>query len=103
MALSPLAVRQATAADAAELARLRHLMVQSMGLSTDADTGWIPAATAYLRETLAGGSLVGVVVEQDDGSLVSCGVIEFKQRVPSPWNPSGTYAYISSMSTDPLW
>ena len=102
MALSPLVLRQATPADAAQLARLRHLMVQSMGLATDADTGWIPAATAYFRQTLAGGSLVGVVVEHD-GSLVSCGVIEFKQRVPSPWNPSGTYAYISSMSTDPLW
>jgi Acetyltransferase (GNAT) family len=30
-------------------------------------------------------------------------VIEFEQRIPSPWNPSGAYAYISSMSTEPAW
>jgi GNAT superfamily N-acetyltransferase len=78
-------------------------MVQSMGLATDADVGWITSATAYLRDGLSQGSLVGAVVEDEHGRLVSCGVIEFKQRVPSPWNPSGTYAYISSMSTEPTW
>ena len=78
-------------------------MIQSMGLATDAETGWITAATAYLRGALAEGSLVGAVVDGDHGSLVSCGVIEFKQRIPSSWNPSGTYAYISTMATEPLW
>ncbi len=78
-------------------------MVRSMGFATDADAGWISAATAYISEGLAGGSLFGTVVEDDDGRLVSCGLIEFKRRVPSPWNPSGTYGYVSSMSTDPDW
>jgi GNAT superfamily N-acetyltransferase len=30
-------------------------------------------------------------------------VIEFQQRIPSPWNPTGTSAYISTMSTDVPW
>ena len=28
---------------------------------------------------------------------------EIQQRIPSPVNPAGLRAYVSSMSTDPLW
>jgi hypothetical protein len=30
-------------------------------------------------------------------------VIELRQRIHSPFNVPGTYAYISSMSTDDAW
>jgi GNAT superfamily N-acetyltransferase len=77
-------------------------MFQSMGV-LDGDEGWLHAAEDHVRRELAGADLVGVVVSATPEVLASCGVIELQQRIPSPWNPSGRCAYISSMSTDPRW
>ena len=76
-------------------------MFASMGFA-GGDERWMEAAERHFDETLAGTDVVGVVV--DCGSrLASCGVIEFQQRIPSPFNVMGTHAYISTMSTDVAW
>jgi ribosomal protein S18 acetylase RimI-like enzyme len=77
-------------------------MFHSMGV-TDADGRWIDAAERHLRRELAGNDVVGMVVDSPHDRLAACGLIEFQQRIPSPMNPSGTSAYISTMATDPAW
>ena len=97
----PLRLRRATPADAVEIVRLRHAMFASMGFA-GSDERWLEAAERHFDETLAGTDVVGVVVDCGSG-LASCGVIEFQQRIPSPFNVMGTHAYISTMSTDVAW
>ena len=94
--------RRATPDDAAEIVRLRRLMFESMDV-VDGDAGWMAAAEDHLRRELAGGDLVGAVVDAAAGVIAACGVIELQQRIPSPMNPSGASAYISTMSTDLAW
>jgi GNAT superfamily N-acetyltransferase len=94
--------RRATSEDAAEIVRLRRLMFESMDV-VDGDAGWMAAAEEHLRRALAGGDLVGAVVDAAAGVMAACGVIELQQRIPSPMNPSGASAYISTMSTDLDW
>lgn len=103
MAMRSLTVRWATEGDAREITRLRQLMFQSMRIPESDDPGWLAAAERHFRRALSGRDLVGAVVDADLGRLASCGVIEFQQRIPSPFNPTGTYAYISTMSTEPGW
>ena len=95
----PLRLRRATPVDAAEIVRLRHAMFASMGFA-DGDQRWLEAGERHFEAALAGSEVVGVVVECGDSRLASCGVIELQQRILSPFNVTGTYAYISSMSTD---
>jgi GNAT superfamily N-acetyltransferase len=95
-------LRFATPDDAAEIVRLRHLMFESMGIQSD-DDQWLQSAEDHLRAVLAGNDLLAVVVEVGGRRLVASGVIEFQRRLPSPSNPSGSVAYISSMSTEHGW
>ena len=77
-------------------------MFDSMAIAAD-DDAWIAAAVDHFRLVLASDDVIGVVVEAPDGRLAASGVIELQQRIPSPWNPAGTSAYISTMSTDVPW
>ena len=95
--------RLAAPDDAAELLRLRVLMFESMGVDPSAG-GWRKACLAHLKEGLADGRLFGVVVDAPEGSGLACsGLAELSRRIPSPTNPSGLTAYLSSFSTDPRW
>ena len=92
-------VRRATPADAEELVRLRAVMFEAVGpLPTSRE--WADRAVDHFRRELAGDALVGAVVGAPDGGLASCGVIRFQRWIPSPGNPTGWAAYISSMCTD---
>ena len=95
--------RLATSADAAELVRLRALMFESMGVSA-ADPRWRSACLSFLEVNLGNSLLIGAVVDAPDGSgLASGGLANLMVRTPSPSSPTGTLAYLSSMSTDPRW
>ena len=76
-------------------------MFASMGFASG-DERWLEVAARHFEQTLAGTDVVGAVVDCGGSGLAGCGVIEF-QRIPSPFNVTGTYAYISSMSTDVAW
>jgi len=95
--------RAAAPHDAAELVRLRALMFESMGLDTDASV-WRGQARSHLAEHLDCGLVLGAVVDAPDGSgLAASGLAELSVRIPSPANPSGRSAYLSSFSTDARW
>lgn len=98
-----ISARPAVHDDAAELLRLRVVMFESMGVDASA-CGWRQACLAHLQGGLADGSLLGAVVDAPDGSGLACsGLAGLSQRIPSPTNPSGVTAYLSSFSTDPRW
>lgn len=95
--------RLAVPGDAPELARLRRLMFESMGLAADS-AEWLAAAEQHLRNALTGAAVLAVVIDDPDRrGLAASGIIEFHQRIPSPVNPTGRLAHISSMSTDVQW
>lgn len=95
--------RLAVPDDAEELVRLRSLMFESMGLDVSEPT-WRSTCQAHLREHLGSTSLIGAVVDAPDRSrLAASGLAELSVRIPSPGNPSGSSAYLSSFSTDPRW
>ena len=81
-------VRRATAADAAEITRLRRIMFASMGLDCDA-VAWEPACVAFFEAHLrATRTSVAIVVDAPDGQdLAASGVIEFSRPIPSPHAP----------------
>jgi ribosomal protein S18 acetylase RimI-like enzyme len=95
--------RLAVPGDAAELVRLRALMFESMGFDVSGSR-WRSTCLAHLEEGLADGRFLGAVVDAPDGSGLACsGLAEVSKRIPSPGNPSGAAAYLSSFSTDPRW
>ena len=99
----PVTARPARSTDAPELVRLRALMFESMGLDTS-EASWRSKCEAHLVANLNDGDLIGAVVDVPDGSgLAASGLAEVSRRIPSPGNPGGAYAYVSSFSTDPQW
>ncbi|MEV0734117.1 GNAT family N-acetyltransferase [Polymorphospora sp. NPDC050346] len=108
--------------DAAELVRLRGLMLRAMGIGEPGAENWQPVALRSLRDRLAepDGSLVAFVVDQpaapDDqpvdpadapaGStgpprLAACVVGVVERRLGTPDNPSGEIGYVFNVSTEP--
>lgn len=94
--------RDATAADAGELIRLRAQMFASMGLDVS-DPAWRAACEAHF-ELMATDALFGAVVEDPSGpGLVASGLVEVHQRIPSPISDNGRVAYVSSVCVDEAW
>lgn len=98
-----IAVRQAVLADAAELTRLREVMITSQGPMLD--TSWRLRCTEAFRAALADpdGPLQAFVTDAPDepGVLAASSVGVIQQRLPGPSNPSGMTGYILSVATDP--
>jgi ribosomal protein S18 acetylase RimI-like enzyme len=98
-----LTVRFAMRADAPELVRLRGVMFESFGVDTS-DPEWRGRCQAHLEERLADGRLIGAVVDHPQASgLVASALAEVSTRIPAPSRPTGSYAYVSSVSTDRAW
>ncbi|RYJ28850.1 hypothetical protein CU044_2611 [Streptomyces sp. L-9-10] len=96
--------RPAVPADAAELVRLRKVMLDSHR-GPDPDISWQPGAERSLRERLTGpgGDLMACVVDRPGlpGGLAACAVGTIEYRLGSPGNPTGTSGYVFSVATDP--
>ncbi len=95
-------VRRARSTDAGELARLREVMLEAMGLA-GGSAEWRDIAVDVFEASMSSGRLVGYVVDDPgvEGRLAACGVVEYEPRLPSPANPMGVLAYISNIVTDP--
>lgn len=108
-ATQPIAVRRAGPADAAEITRLRAVMLASVAAAgadpLDLTADWAERCRAELTEQLADGRrLVAVVVDAPDGTgLAAAGVGVVDLRLPAPGRVSGRVGHVSSMCTDPQW
>lgn len=98
-----IAARQAVVEDAAELTRLREVMITSQGPMLD--TSWRRLCTEAFRAALADpdGPLQAFVTDAPDepGVLAAGSVGVIQRRLPGPSNPSGLTGYILSVATDP--
>jgi ribosomal protein S18 acetylase RimI-like enzyme len=94
--------RQASIEDAAELMRLRKVMLDSMGGPVP-DGPWLQTGIKVLRDGL-GENLAAFVVDRPDGSgLAACVVGAVDQRLPNPNDPTGLRGYVYSVATDPAY
>lgn len=97
-------VRRAEPADAAEVLRLRQVMIDSVH-GADPSTEWHAMSLPVLREKLADpdGDFVAYVVDHPErpGALAAlvAGTIEY--RIGRARNPLGTVGHVFSVATDP--
>lgn len=98
-----LRARQATAADAVELTRLRAVMIETF--SSIGDDSWRPLCISTFEKALSDpeGPLQAFVTDApgEAGVLASCAAGVIMTRLPSPRNPRGRTGYILSVATDP--
>ncbi|MDP9220011.1 MAG: GNAT family N-acetyltransferase [Actinomycetota bacterium] len=99
-------VRLAGPADAAEITRLRAVMLASVdGGPLRLDEEWADLCRSELASRLAAGTvLVAMVVDAPDGSgLAAAGIGVIDLRLPAPGRLSTRVGHISSMCTDAQW
>lgn len=95
------AVRLATAADAAALARLRAAMLQAMGRDVGPeDAPWRTAAAAWFAAE-PGRSAVAVVAEAPGEGVVASALAVLLPRPPGPDASTPFAAHVSQVSTRP--
>lgn len=92
-------------ADAAELVRLRAVMLADLA-GRDPEPGrWQRSALLTLRERLAepGDSLAAFVVDKPrrPGELAACVVGVVERRLAGPDDPTGQVGYVFNVATDP--
>ncbi|MEU2924851.1 N-acetyltransferase [Streptomyces sp. NPDC007251] len=98
-------VRRAVPEDAAEVLRLRQVMIDSMFEAGGGPTDWHAESLPVLRERLADadGDFAAFVVDHPDrpGALAAlvCGVLEY--RIGRAGNPHGRVGHVFSVATDP--
>lgn len=101
---TPPLVRRATPSDAADLARLRVLMLESMGSDVGGPTApWRTASRAWFTDQLANHSdtFAAFVVDDPELGVVSTAVGLCTRHAPSPMNAAGLRGEVFNVSTDP--
>ncbi|MER8056010.1 MULTISPECIES: GNAT family N-acetyltransferase [unclassified Streptomyces] len=98
--------RRATPEDAAEVLRLRQVMIDSLGRpGFTGETGWHAESLPLLRARLgdAGADFGAFVVESPErpGKLAALAAGTVDYRVGTPHNPRGRVGYVFSVATDP--
>ncbi|WP_433826278.1 GNAT family N-acetyltransferase [Actinoplanes sp. CA-015351] len=100
-------IRQATPGDAAELVRLRAVMLQSFP-QPDWNDDWREPARKTLVRRLSEPepTMAAFVVDRTGGAgggtgLAACAVGIIEERLGNPGNPGGLVGYVFSVVTDP--
>ena len=93
-------VREAAPADVDGLVHMAELMYAAMGIT--ARHGWREAAREEVARRL-GHDVVGFVVDDGHGRVVSSGIGVLTSRMPSPTMPSTQYGYVQWVATEPAW
>lgn len=99
--------RRAVPDDAAELVRLRGVMLAECDGKPPADGPWQQATVQELRTRLAApeeeATLSAYVVDRPapDQGLAACAVSTIERRLGDPANPTGQFGYVFNVATDP--
>ena len=93
-------LRRARPDDAAELTRLRGLMVAAMG-GEPTTAGWAQACEAAFTRRLAEPDRFAAWLVEVDGRAVSSGVGWVEEHLPAPGTLDGRRGHVASMSTEP--
>ncbi|MFF4584183.1 GNAT family N-acetyltransferase [Streptomyces sp. NPDC001388] len=98
-------VRRALPEDAAEVLRLRQVMIDSLAGTSAGPTGWQTESLPGLRARLAepDGGFGAFVVDHPEraGALAALVVGTVEYRIGRAGNPHGTLGYVFSVATDP--
>ena len=99
-----LEVRRATPEDAAELVRLRGIMLEATdGIPTEPGP-WQQRAVDLLRRRLsvAAPTMAAFVIDRpgEPGMLAACAVGVIEERLGGPRNPSGLAGYVFNVCTE---
>jgi GNAT superfamily N-acetyltransferase len=98
-------VRQAKAEDAPELARLRAVMVNALGMDPGHEEAkWRRRAEEWfaLRLRDREDDFACFVADAGDRLVASC-VVWLTEHIPKPGNPSGLRGYVDGMCTELEW
>lgn len=90
-------LRPATTSDVESLVEMRALMFSDMGVDPGG-SDWQNAARGWFLEAVDDPSVRLVVVEED-GFVVACGMAEIHHGAPGPSCPTGRVAHISNLVT----
>jgi GNAT superfamily N-acetyltransferase len=93
-------LRRAGVTDAADLTRLRALMIRAMG-NDPTVPGWAAACEQAFARRLAEPDRFAAWVVEVDGRPVSSGVGWLEEHLPAPGAFDGRRGHIASMSTEP--
>ena len=96
-------IRPATPGDAAELLRLRVLLLESVGRDPGPQSApWRQDALRWFAErTTSPRWRIQVAADDECGPLLAYGAATMAEHLPGPTRPTGLKAYIASMVTDP--
>lgn len=94
------APRLAGPADAEALVALRAAMFTAMGQDVS-DPAWRRAAQDWFERRLAGDRVLVVVADVEGVGPASCAMAVLEDAAPSPSDPTGRRAHLSSVSTLP--
>ncbi len=94
-------VRRATVLDAAELVRLRVVMLRAMGADpADVTPAWQEHAVAVVEGRLSDTDrFAGFVIDAGEG-LAACAIAWINHELPSPWSPVGLCGQVANVCTD---
>jgi GNAT superfamily N-acetyltransferase len=93
-------LRRAGVQDAADLTRLRGIMLEAMGRDPS-EPGWAAVCEAAFVRRLASPDVFAAWLVEVDGRPVASGVGWLEEHLPSPGTPDGRRGHIASMSTEP--
>ena len=98
-------VRRALPEDAAEVLRLRQVMIDSMSGRSGGPADWHAASLPTLRDRLAepDGDFVAFVVDRPGrpGALAALAAGSLEYRIGRTGNPHGRVGHVFSVATDP--
>ena len=96
-------IRPATPGDAAELLRLRVVLLESLGRDPGPPSApWRQDALRWFADrTTSPRWRIQVAADDGCGHLLAFGAATVAEHLPGPTRPTGLKAYIASMVTDP--
>ena len=97
MSHSDFAVRPATSADAAELARLRYGFRIELDSPVEAEPAFVKRCTAWMAKQLAPGGVWRCWVAESGSKLVGTIWLQLIEKLPNPVGHLGFHGYISSV------
>jgi GNAT superfamily N-acetyltransferase len=97
--------RRAGTEDAAELMRLRSVMMDAVRPGKPGPGNWMEAGVPVVRRLLGDTDTVAAfVVDKPAGpGLAACVVGMIDQRLPGPHDPTGLRGYVLNVATDPAY
>ena len=99
-------IRRAGVDDAAELLRLRSVMLSAVHPGGPDPRVWMESGLEVTRRLLSPGhaTMAAFVADRPDGSgLAACAVGAIDQRLPGPNDPTGLRGYVLNVATDPAY